>query len=67
MEAATDWYSVDFKRRNQEVLQSEYWRFWTIQARCYRKTIRLEQADQLLRTMEERAALRRNHSAPTYW
>jgi hypothetical protein len=35
--------------------------------RCYRKTNRVGQADQLLRAMEERAALLRNDSAPTYW
>jgi hypothetical protein len=45
-----DWYSGEFKRRNQEELQAEYWRLWSIQVRCYRKTNRLQQADQLLGT-----------------
>lgn len=62
-----DWYSSEFKRRNQEQLQAEYWRLWSIQVRCYRKTHRLQQADQLLRTMEERARLLGNDSAPAYW
>jgi hypothetical protein len=62
-----DWYNGEFKRRSQEELQAEYWRLWSIQVRCYRKANRLQQADQLLHTMEERARLLGNDSATAYW
>jgi hypothetical protein len=37
-----DWYTVDFKRQKQEELQTEYWRLWALQVRCYRKANRVE-------------------------
>ena len=52
-----DWYSVDYKRRSQRELQAEYWRVWSLQVRCYRKANQAEKAAELLRLMEQRAAM----------
>ena len=60
-----DWYSADYKRQNQRQLQTEYWRVWGLQLRCYRKTHQLEKAAELLRTMEQRITRLRS-SDPSY-
>lgn len=60
-----DWYSVDYKRRSQRELQAEYWRVWSLQVRCYRKAKQAEKAAELLRLMEQRAAVL-SRSDPNY-
>jgi len=60
-----DWYSVEYKRQNQRHLQTEYWRVWGLQVRCYRKAHQMEKAAELLRTIEQRAARLRS-SDPSY-
>lgn len=61
-----DWYSVEDKRQSQRELQSEYWRVWSLQVRCYRKANQAEKAAELLRLMEQRASLLRARSDPGY-
>ncbi len=51
-----DWYSVDYKRQQQNDLQIEYWHVWEIQVTSYRKAQQFEKANALLNTMEARAA-----------
>jgi hypothetical protein len=63
-----DWYSVDFKRQSQQELQSEYWRVWALQVRCWRKSGETEKASGLLATMEQRVALLpKQPRDPQYW
>jgi pentatricopeptide repeat protein len=50
-----DWYSVQFKRQQQRQLRTEYWRAWSVEVRCYRKTGRYEKAAELLAQMEARS------------
>ena len=61
-----DWYSVEYKRRNQRELQALYWRVWGLQVRCYRKAHQPEKAAELLATMEQRAMLLKSRSDPSY-
>jgi hypothetical protein len=62
-----DWYSADYKRQNQRELQTEYWRVWSLQVRCYRKAHQPERAAEVLRVMEQRATRLRSRSDPNYW
>ncbi|HUK25748.1 MAG TPA: hypothetical protein VLV49_14290 [Terriglobales bacterium] len=63
-----DWYSVDFKRRAQQDLQSEYWRLWALQVRCWRRSNQPERANQMLATLEQRVTLLpRTPRDPQYW
>lgn len=62
-----DWYTVDFKRQSQRELQSRYWRFWSLQVRCYRKAHLLEKAGEVLAMMDQRAKSYRNSPDAFYW
>jgi hypothetical protein len=62
-----DWYSVDYKRQAQRELQAKYWRLWSIEVRCHRRTGRPGKAAELLAVMEQRAALLHSASDPVYW
>jgi hypothetical protein len=62
-----DWYTVDYKRQVQRELQMKYWRLWSIEVRCYRRTGQLEKATVLLSVMDKRAALLRSNSDAVYW
>jgi hypothetical protein len=63
-----DWYSLEFKRHSQQALQSEYWRLWALQVRCWRKSGNMERANGVVATMEQRAALLpKNSRDPQYW
>jgi hypothetical protein len=64
---AFDWYSRDYKLRDARELRAKYWQAWPIQVRCHRKAGRLESANALLATMEQRAAALHNQSGPAYW
>jgi len=50
-----DWYSVEYKRQSMRELQARYWRVWSLQVRCYRKTGQYQKADDLLAVMDQRA------------
>lgn len=62
-----DWYSVDFKQQAQHDLQSQYWKLWSIQVRCYRMSGQTAKAENLLRTMEQRSAAFRGAKDPLRW
>jgi hypothetical protein len=62
-----DWYTVDYKRQVQRELQMMYWRFWSIQVRCYRRAGQPQKAAELLAVMDQRAALLRSNSDAVYW
>jgi hypothetical protein len=62
-----DWYSADDKRQAQRELLASYWRLWSLQVRCHRKTGRGDQANQLLTRMERRAAALDKSREPAYW
>lgn len=55
---AFDWYAPELKRQSLREMQAEYWRFWEIQVHCFRKTGQMQKADELLATMQRRAATR---------
>jgi len=54
---AFDWYSPELKRENLRAMQSEYWKLWDLQVRCWRKNGQLQKAQDLLAEMRRRAAL----------
>jgi hypothetical protein len=54
---AFDWYSASQKRQSVRDMQSEYWRLWDLQVRCFRKSGQSERAAQLLAAMRQRAAM----------
>jgi hypothetical protein len=62
-----DWYSLEFKIRNQRQLQAEYWSVWSLEVRCDLKAGRRDQARTLLAAMEQRAAQLRRDAGDTYW
>ncbi len=62
-----DWYSVDFKRQAQHDLQSQYWKLWSIQVRCYLMNGQTAKAEDLLRTMEQRSAAFHDPKDPLRW
>jgi hypothetical protein len=62
-----DWYTVDYKRQAQRDLQAKYWRLWSIEVRCHRRTGQSGRAADLLTVMDQRAASLRRDSDPVYW
>jgi hypothetical protein len=64
---AFDWYTLDYKLRDARELRGHYWKAWDIQVRCFRKAGKVENAGELLRAMNSRAALLGNAPGPEYW
>lgn len=64
---AFDWYSVDLKRQMFQEVRAEYWKLWSIQVRCYRRSGQPAKAAQLLATMEQRAGSLQSSDGPSYW
>lgn len=62
-----DWHGTAYKRQVQRDLQSEYWRLWAVQVRCYRRGGQPQKAAELLAVMEQRAAALRRDSGLIYW
>jgi hypothetical protein len=62
-----DWYSVEYKRESQRDLQEKYWKMWSIDVRCDRRTGHPEKATEVLAAMGERAESLARHSDPAYW
>jgi hypothetical protein len=63
---AFDWYTLDYKRQDARELRGDYWTAWAIQVRCYRQAGQTENAEQLLRAMQRRAALLAKTPGPEY-
>jgi hypothetical protein len=63
---AFDWYTLDYKRQDALELRRHYWQAWAIQVRCYRQAGQAENAEQLLRMMNRRAALLANTPGSEY-
>jgi hypothetical protein len=60
-----DWYSTEYKIRNQRQLQVEYWTVWGIEVRSYRKAGETEKAARHLAVMDQRSVQLRG--GPSYW
>ncbi len=54
---AFDWYSPELKRQTLREMQSEYWRLWDLQVRCWRRSGQIQKAQELLTEMRRRAAI----------
>lgn len=63
---AFDWFTLDDKRQDARELRTHYWEAWAIQVRAFRKAGQRERAEQLLATMNRRAALLANTPGPEY-
>jgi len=53
---AFDWYPPQLKRQSLREMQAEYWRFWEIEVHCFRSKGQLQKAEELLDSMQQRAA-----------
>jgi hypothetical protein len=62
-----DWYSVGYKVQSQRELQAKYWKLWSIEVRCARRSGRPERAEGLLAMMDQRVGPLERHSDPVYW
>jgi hypothetical protein len=63
-----DWYGVAEKRQAVEELQAEYWKGWQILVRHYRRTGKLDEANQLLAEMQQRLnGMQDDRNSKRFW
>lgn len=62
-----DWYTVDYKRQASKDIRQEYWRAWVVQARCYNKAGRTNDAAGALNRLEGAAQQLRRDPSNAYW
>jgi hypothetical protein len=62
-----DWYTVSYKQQILREVKTDYWKLWSLQVRCYRKSGQTEKEAALMGTLERRALALTDGSVPSYW